>query len=60
MATKSRNSSGLVWSLIAIVVAVSSLLYCASFVLDQFATGWERLNLAADYFGRIIRGGNVS
>ncbi|PIC63788.1 hypothetical protein CSV79_10130 [Sporosarcina sp. P13] len=59
MVTKSRNSSGLVWSLLAIVVAMGSLIYCASFALDLFATGWERLNIVAEYFGRIIRGGTA-
>ncbi|MDV6379105.1 hypothetical protein ORD22_12855 [Sporosarcina sp. GW1-11] len=59
MATKLRNNSGLVWSLFAIVVAIGSLIYCASFALDLFANGWERLNVVTDYFGRIIRGGTV-
>ncbi|WP_153723367.1 hypothetical protein [Sporosarcina cascadiensis] len=56
MATKSRNKSGLVWSLIAIAFAVVSLLYCASFAAELVVNGWERLSLAVDYFGRIVKG----
>ncbi|ARD48560.1 hypothetical protein SporoP37_10685 [Sporosarcina sp. P37] len=59
MATKSRNRNGLFLSLIAIALALGSLAYCASFAVDLFVSGWERLSFAADYFGRIIRGGAV-
>ncbi|WP_153733085.1 hypothetical protein [Sporosarcina obsidiansis] len=59
MATRSRNSSGLIWSIIAIVLAIGSLLYCASFAVDLFANGWERLSMAVDYFGRLVRGGTI-
>ncbi|ARF14107.1 MULTISPECIES: hypothetical protein [Sporosarcina] len=59
MAIKSKNRNGLVGSLIAIALALGSLMYCASFTVDLFLDGWERLNLATHYFGRIIRGGTV-
>ncbi|PIC98941.1 hypothetical protein CSV65_08565 [Sporosarcina sp. P31] len=59
MAIKSKNRNGLVGSLIAIALAFGSLLYCASFAVDLFLDGWERLHLATHYFGRIIRGGTV-
>ncbi|ARJ39237.1 hypothetical protein CSV71_16205 [Sporosarcina sp. P21c] len=59
MATKLKNRNGLVGSIIAITLALGSLLYCASYTVDLFLDGWERVNLATHYFGRIIRGGTV-
>ncbi len=59
MDTKSRNKDGLVLSVIAIVLAIGSMIYCASFVGDLFMNGLERLSLATNYFERIIRGGTV-
>ncbi|PIC86899.1 hypothetical protein CSV72_05825 [Sporosarcina sp. P20a] len=59
MVIKLKNRNGLVGSLIAIALALGSLMYCASFTVDIFLDGWERLSLATHYFGRIIRGGTV-
>ncbi|ARF17715.1 hypothetical protein CSV61_10435 [Sporosarcina sp. P3] len=59
MAIKSKNRNGLVGSLIAITLALGSLVYCASFTVDLFVEGWERLSMATDYFRRIIQGGAV-
>ena len=59
MATKSRNKNGLVLSLVAIVLAVCSLAYCASFAIDLLQDGIGRLELLTEYFGHIIRGGTA-
>ncbi|ARK21941.1 hypothetical protein CSV69_07160 [Sporosarcina sp. P26b] len=59
MAIKSRNKSGIVWSLFAIALAFCTLIYCASFTIDLFINGLDRISLATDYFVRIIRGGNA-
>ncbi|EGQ26360.1 hypothetical protein HMPREF9372_1640 [Sporosarcina newyorkensis 2681] len=59
MDTRSKNRSGVGLSLVAIALAVISLVYCASFAVDFFVNGWERLGAAVDYFGRIVRGGTI-
>ncbi|MBK3495530.1 hypothetical protein JFL43_11835 [Viridibacillus sp. YIM B01967] len=42
MATKSRNSNAFLWSVLALFLAVISLTYCVSFILDLVNISFER------------------
>ncbi|WP_157059271.1 hypothetical protein [Viridibacillus arvi] len=42
MATKSRNNNAFLWSILAISIAVISLTYCLSFILDLVDLSFTR------------------
>ncbi|MFS0690234.1 hypothetical protein AB1K89_13455 [Sporosarcina sp. 179-K 8C2 HS] len=58
MDTKSRSEWGsLMLSVIAIGIAVVSIVLCSPHIIDMIESGWERSTRAIAYFSRIIRGG---
>ncbi|WP_432363263.1 hypothetical protein [Sporosarcina sp. UB5] len=60
MATKSRSEWGpLLFSFVAIGIAVISIAYCSPHIIDVIESGWERSTRAIAYFTRIIRGGTA-
>ncbi|MFD1204604.1 MULTISPECIES: hypothetical protein [Sporosarcina] len=59
MATKSRNDWTVVWSILAIVLAILTIIYCMPSIVEMISNGWERSTRAIAYFTRIIRGGTA-
>ncbi|AOV06186.1 hypothetical protein [Sporosarcina ureilytica] len=57
MDTKSRNDYSVVWSIIAILIAVASIAYCFSAVIAVVENGWGRTTQMISYIARIIGGG---
>ncbi|HLR10537.1 MAG TPA: hypothetical protein VK120_04085 [Sporosarcina sp.] len=42
MATKSKNNGALIWSIIAIILALITIIYCFSIVLFVAEASWEK------------------
>ncbi|WP_342508098.1 hypothetical protein [Sporosarcina sp. FSL K6-2383] len=56
MATKSKSDYTIVWSIIALVIAVVSIGYCFSYIIDLVGNGVERSSRAIAYLARLIKG----
>lgn len=59
MATKSKSDWALIWSILAIIIAVGSIVYCFPPVLEMVENGWERSTRTVTYIARLMRGGAV-
>ena len=57
MVTKLKNDWAIVWSIIALVVAVLSISYCFSHVIDMVGSGMERSGRAIAQLTWLIKGG---
>lgn len=56
MVTKLKSNWAVVWSIIAIVIAVLSIGYCFSHIIDLVGNGMERSSRAIAYLARIVKG----
>ncbi len=56
LVTKSKNDYAIVWSVIALVMAVCSIVYCFSPVLEIMGDKVERSNRAIVYLTRLLKG----
>lgn len=56
MATKSKNKLAMIWSIVAIVLAIGSISYCFSVVLLMIESGWEKSTQLLSQIVRIIGG----
>lgn len=56
MATKSKNDYAIVLSVIALVIAICSIVYCISPVFEIMGDKVERSNRAIVYFTRLLKG----
>lgn len=57
MVTKSKNDSAIVWSIIGIVIAVVSIGYCFSHVIDMVNSGMSRSSQLIAQLMWSIKGG---
>ena len=57
MDTKSKNDFSIVWSILALLIAAGSIIYCFSAVMTVAENGWERSTRLVSQIARIIGGG---
>ncbi|MFS0576833.1 hypothetical protein AB1K83_14435 [Sporosarcina sp. 179-K 3D1 HS] len=56
MVTKSKNDRAMFWSLVAIFIALLSIGYCSSHIIDLVSDGVERTTRIIAYFTRLVKG----
>ncbi|MEK3936147.1 hypothetical protein MKY41_12530 [Sporosarcina sp. FSL W7-1349] len=56
MVTKSKNDWALFWSLVAIFIALLSIGYCFSHIMELVSEGVERASRIIAYFTRLVKG----
>lgn len=56
MATKSKSKASIVWSIIALVIAFMSIVYCFSAIFVIAESGWEHSAELFSHIARIVGG----
>ncbi|MDW0108499.1 hypothetical protein [Sporosarcina aquimarina] len=59
MGTKSKSNSALLWSIVSIVIALGSIVYCFPHITGLASDGIARTTRTVTYFIQIIKGGTV-